>query len=233
MKRPLLIVVATALLASGCAAPPNNGGRYDGDAGNGSAGQNAAGGAALGAVAGCALAALAGKKCAQGAAVGALIGAAIGWSTYSEKVATAQTVNAAARREGLQVPEREIRLRDYQVHSSSSVARAGGAPLQVVGEITLYGQSQHVPEVVQSMTLIKANGEKASEQPQIARVERVDGAGQFRAVGVYKIPKGMEQGQYTVQSVLLLDGREVARRNTGFQVAQAPLPLLAQAALQP
>jgi hypothetical protein len=232
MKRTLSLTLIAALLA-GCAAPDNgrygqrnDSGRSDGN--DGSAAQNAAAGAAIGAVAGCALAAIAGKKCAQGAAIGAAMGAAIGWTTYSEKVATAQTVNNEARREGLAVPSNEIRLKQYDVFSSASVARAGGDPVQVVGNIKLYGQSQRVPEVVQSMTLLKANGEKASDKPQIARVERVDGAGQYRAVGVYKIPRGMEQGQYTVQSVLLLDGREVARRTAMFQVAQAAAPALAQ-----
>ncbi|WP_377701735.1 hypothetical protein [Pseudoduganella sp. UC29_71] len=233
MKRTLSLTLIATLLA-GCAAP-DNGGRYgqrnDGGRSSGtegSAAQNAAAGAAIGAVAGCALAAIAGKKCAEGAAIGAAMGAAIGWTTYSEKVATAQTVNNEARREGLAVPSNEIRLKQYDVFSSASVARAGGDPVQVVGNIKLYGQSQRVPEVVQSMTLLKANGEKASDKPQIARVERVDGAGQYRAVGVYKIPRGMEQGQYTVQSVLLLDGREVARRTAMFQVAQAAAPALAQ-----
>jgi hypothetical protein len=160
-----------------------------------------------------------GKKCAEGAAVGAALGAAIGWTTYSEKVAPAQTVNAEAQREGLTVPRNEIRLKDYQVYSTAGTVRGGGEPVKVVGEIKLYGQAARVPEVVQSMTLYKANGEKASDTPQIAKVERVDGAGQYRAVGVYKIPRGMEQGQYTVQSVLLLDGREVARRSAMFQVA--------------
>jgi hypothetical protein len=74
--------------------------------------------------------------------------------------------------------------------------------------------------VVQSMTLFNANGERLSDAPQIAKVENVDGAGQYRAVGVYKIPAGMEQGRYIVQSVLFLDGREVARRDTTFQVAR-------------
>ncbi|SFU36894.1 hypothetical protein [Pseudoduganella namucuonensis] len=226
MKRTISTAVAAALLASGCAAPDGDGRQNTSDSG-GSQGQNAAAGAALGAVAGCALAKIAGKKCAEGAVIGAALGAAIGWSTYSEKVASAQTVNAEAQREGLKVPQNEIRLKDYQVYSTASVARAGGEPVQVVGNIKLYGQGGRVPEVVQSMTLLKANGEKASDKPQIARVERVDGAGQFRAVGVYKIPRGMEQGQYTVQSVLLLDGREVARRTTLFQVAGVPGPALA------
>jgi hypothetical protein len=233
MKRTLSFTLIAALLA-GCAAQ-DNGARYgqrnDGAGSHGdggSAAQNAATGAAIGAVAGCALAALAGKKCAQGAAIGAAMGAAIGWTTYSEKVANAQTVNNEARREGLAVPANEIRLKQYDVFSSASVARAGGDPVQVVGNIKLYGQSQRVPEVVQSMTLLKASGEKASDKPQIARVERIDGAGHYRAVGVYKIPRGMEQGQYTVQSVLLLDGREVARRTAMFQVAQSAAPTLAQ-----
>lgn len=216
MKNHTAIAIAAVLIVSGCAAPDS--GNYNN---SGSAGQSAAAGAAIGAVAGCALAAVIGKKCAEGAAAGALLGAAVGYSSYSEKVATAQTVNAEARREGLTVPNDELRLKDYQLRTSSAVARAGGAPLHVIGDIKLYGQSRRVPDVVQSMTLLTASGERASDKPQVAKVERIDGAGQFRAVGVYKIPKGMEQGRYTVQSVLLLDGREVARRSTGFQVAQA------------
>jgi hypothetical protein len=221
MKRTICGGVMAALLA-GCAAPGGNqpaGRGVPASEQGGSQAGNAATGAAIGAVAGCVLAKAMGKKCAEGAAVGAALGAAIGWTTYSEKVAPAQTVNAEAQREGLTVPRNEIRLKDYQVYSTAGTVRGGGEPVKVVGEIKLYGQAARVPEVVQSMTLYKANGEKASDTPQIAKVERVDGAGQYRAVGVYKIPRGMEQGQYTVQSVLLLDGREVARRSAMFQVA--------------
>lgn len=225
MKRIVCGAVVAALVA-GCAAPGGgyqNPGAPAGPQGGSGGSQvgNAAAGAAVGAVAGCVLAKVFGNNCAHGAAVGAALGAAVGWTTYSEKVAPAQTVNAEAQRQGLPVPRNEIRLKDYDVYSSASVVRGGGDPVQVVGNIKLYGQGTRVPEVVQSMTLYKANGEKASDTPQIARVERVDGAGQYRAVGVYKIPRGMEQGQYTVQSVLLLDGREAARRSAMFQVAGA------------
>ena len=118
------------------------------------------------------------------------------------------------------VPDDEIRLKQYQVWPSSPVARAGGTPLQVIGDIELYGRSRYAFDVVQSMTLFNANGEKLSDTPQIAKVESVDGAGQYRAVGVYKIAPGMEQGQYIVQSVLFLDGREVTRRDISFHVAR-------------
>lgn len=217
MRKTLVCSLAGALLLSACATPQQGA----------SAGQSAAGGAAVGALAGCALAALAGRDCAGGAAVGALVGAAFGWSSYSEKVASGQSVNAQARREGVMIPDHQIALQEYRVQPSASVARAGGEPLQVIGDIKLIGQSRYVPDVVQSMTLIKANGENASDTPQIAKVHNVDGAGHYRAVGVYKIPRGMEQGRYTVQSVLFLNGREVARRDISFQVAggerQSPL----------
>ena len=216
MKNTMVSGLACVLFMGGCAAP-NQGG--NGGNGGNSTGQNTVAGGAMGALAGCALAAAIGKKCADGAAIGAVVGAAFGWSSSSQKVASAQTVNAQAQREGVPVPYNEIRLRDYQLRTSSSVAQAGGAPIQVVGDIRLIGQSARMPEVVQSMTLLKANGERLSDRPQIARVDRIDGAGQYQAIGVYKIPRGMEQGRYTVQSVLTLDGREVARRDTGFQVA--------------
>jgi outer membrane lipoprotein SlyB len=185
---------------------------------------NVASGAVAGALAGCALAKLLGKKCADGAAIGAAIGAVIGWSFYSEKVASAQTVNAEATRDGLSVPNNEIRLRQYTLTPSSTLVQAGGNALQVVGDIKLYGQSQRKPEVVQSMLLYTAKGEATSATPQIARIENVDGAGHYRAVGVYKIPRGMAQGQYLVKSTLQIDGKVVARADTRFQVAQIKQP---------
>ncbi len=220
MKKTVpVLALASLMLISGCVTAPHNPQNSQRDE-QGRAGKNAAIGAAGGALAGCALAAILGKKCKDGAALGAIIGAAIGWSSYSEKVATAQTVNEQARREGIAVPQQEIRLRDYQIQTSSHTAQAGGNPLQVVGNITLYGNARRAPEITQSMFLVKANGERASDRPQIARVEQVDGAGQYRAVGVYKIPQGMEQGRYTVQCQLFLDGKAVAQRDTSFLVAQ-------------
>lgn len=218
-KTAPVLALASLMMISGCVTTPQkpqNPQREE----QGSAGQNAAIGAVGGALAGCALAAMLGKKCKDGAALGALIGAAIGWSSYSEKVASAQTVNEQARREGKSVPQQEIRLHDYQVQTSSHTAHAGGNPLQVVGNISLYGNARRVPEVSQSMTLFKANGQRVSDKAQIARVEQVDGAGQYRAVGTYKIPQGMEQGRYTVQCQLYLDGKVVAQRDTSFLVAQ-------------
>lgn len=185
---------------------------------NRSANSNAVGGAVVGAAAGCVLAKLVGEKCTDGAALGAVIGAAIGWSTWSEKVADGKTVNAQAKREGVAVPANEIRLKSYQITPSGSVVEAGNGTVQVVGDITLYGQSARTPQVEQSMLLFLASGEPASDTPQLARVQKIDGAGRYRAVGVYKIPRGMPAGLYSVQSKLLLNGKVVAVRDARFRV---------------
>ncbi len=183
-----------------------------------SGGQNAAGGAVIGAIAGCALAAAVDRDCGGGAALGALIGAAAGWSATSDKVASAASVNAEAERQGMRVPARDIVLKDYKLHVSQPVVEAGNGTVQVIGEIRLVGQSLHVPEVMQSMTLVGANGAPASETPQVARVERVDGAGLYRAIGTYRIPRGMAPGLYTVESALYIDGSREARRDVRFRV---------------
>lgn len=175
-------------------------------------------GAVAGAAAGCALARLIGEKCSDGAAIGAVIGAVVGWSVSTEKVGSAQSVNEQARKEGLPVPDNEIRLKQYTLTPAGSVVQAGGAALEVVGDIQLYGHARRNPEVEQRMLLYKGNGEATSDTPQIARLEKVDGAGHYRAVGVYKIPRGMEPGRYRVQSDLYIDGKLAARRETVFQV---------------
>lgn len=185
---------------------------------NGTA-SNVGTGAIAGAAAGCALAKLVGEKCADGAAIGAVLGAVLGWSVSSEKTGSAQAANTAAKQAGLPVPANEIRLQQYTLTPSASQVQAGGAPLQVVGDITLYGNSASKPDVLQSMLLYQANGEATSDMPQIARLEKVDGAGRYRATGVYKIPRGMAPGPYLVQSELLINGKRVAQRTAGFQVS--------------
>lgn len=225
-----LSLSALLLLLTGCASVPGSiphsegnphGNPHGNPGGTESANRsasNAASGAVLGAAAGCVLAKLVGEKCADGAALGAVIGAAIGWSTWSEKVADGNTVNAQAQREGLPRSDHEIRLKSYQIAPSGNVVDAGSGTVQVVGDIILYGQSARTPQVEQSMQLFLANGEPASDRPQLARVEKIDGAGRYRAVGVYKIPRGMPSGLYSVQSKLLLNGKVVAVRDASFRV---------------
>lgn len=206
--------VASGTPVRNTAAAPVASGKSD----NGTA-SNVGTGAIAGAAAGCALAKLVGEKCADGAALGAVLGAVLGWSVSSEKTGSAQAANTAAKQAGLPVPANEIRLQQYTLTPSATQVQAGGAALQVVGDITLYGNSTRKPDVRQSMLLYQANGEATSDTPQIARLEQVDGAGRYRAVGVYKIPHGMAPGPYLVQSELLINGKRVAQRTAGFQVS--------------
>jgi hypothetical protein len=215
MKKITIVVLASIMTLSGCATPP---GGPDATSNTNSAGANAASGALVGAVAGCGLALLLNKKCANGALAGGLIGAAIGWSSTSKKTASAQQVNEQSRRAGIMVPVNEVRVRDYALRPASTAVR-GGSEMKVIGDITLIGQSAQRPELVQTMILINPDGSNASDKPQQARVEAVDGAGQYQAINTYKIPKGMPQGQYRVSSTLTLNGREVSKKMTGFQVA--------------
>lgn len=199
--KSMTLIVSGVFLVAGCASQE----------------QNAAAGAAIGGAAGCFLANAMGKNCAEGLVLGAAVGAAFGWASYSEKVATAQAVNAEARKEGLRVPVNEIILKSYKVHASPALARAGGEPLKVTGDIKLYGQSTKVPQVVQKMTLVDAKGEELGTQN--ARVDSVDGAGHYTAIGKYTFPKGMPQGQYMIKNALFLDGKNVAGRDVKIQVA--------------
>jgi len=215
MKKITVIALASIMALSGCATPPGG----TGSASNSnSPAANAASGAVVGALAGCGLAVLLKKKCGDGAAIGGALGAALAWTSTSSKVASAQQVNEQSRRAGIAIPVNELRLREYALHPISSTAVSGGE-MKVIGDITLIGQSAQRPEVVQTMILINPDGTNASDTPQRARVEMVDGAGQFQAINTYKIPKGMPQGQYRVSSTLTLNGREVSKRMTGFQVA--------------
>ena len=215
MKKIAVVALASMMTLSGCATAPG-GPKVPANANT--PGANAASGALIGAVAGCGLAILLKKKCADGALAGGMIGAAIGWTSTSNKTATAQQVNEQARRAGVMVPVNEVRLRDYALRPASSTATSGGE-MKVIGDITLIGQSVQRPELVQTMILINPDGSNASDTPQRARVEAVDGAGQYQAINTYKIPKGMPQGQYRVSSTLTLNGREVQKKMTGFQVA--------------
>lgn len=217
MKKMMCVFVVSTMALSGCVTAPPNANQNNSPT---NPSVNAAVTTAMGATIGCVAARLLNKDCATGAVVGgALAIATLVWKATSEKTADATQVNQQARQEGIRVPINEIILKDYKIYpDKTSIVR--GNEMFVVGDITLIGQSSRRPEVVQTMILTLPDGTKASDTPQVAKVEKVDGAGKFTATNNYKIAQGMPQGQYSVESKLTLNGREVvANRKTGFQVA--------------
>ena len=205
MKK-IAIVIAGLFLVSGCATPEQGG----------SQGQNAAAGAGIGAVAGCGLAVMLGGRCADGAIVGGLAGAVVGWSYESKKVATAESVNTQARKEGVIVPKDKVVLGGYEVVPNTNSVKQGGSVV-TNSTITLLGRSNTPPKVEEKLTLVTPEGKEGT--PQIGKLAAVDGAGEYTSTGKFTIPKGFPQGKYTVKSQLFLDDKVAANKSFNVQVA--------------
>lgn len=205
MKK-IVIVVAGIFLVSGCGTPGQSGSQE----------QNAAAGAAIGALLGCGLASMMGEKCAKGALLGGAAGAAIGWSYESRKVASANDVNAQARRAGVYVPNNKVVVGRYNiVPDSKSVVP--GTPIVTESNIQLIGNSNRVPQVEESLVLVDPDGNKSP--PNIAKVQAVDGAGFYKSKAKFPIPQNFPQGNYTIESALSLDGQVVGNDKFNVQVA--------------
>ena len=204
MKK-ITIAVVGVFLVSGCATTGQDG----------SQGQNAAAGAAIGAVAGCVLAALAGEKCAKGAVIGATVGAVAGWSYESKKVATAESVNSQALQTGVKVPKNKIVLESYDITSNTNSIQQGDV-VTTNSTIKLIGHSSAAPKIEETLVLVNPEGREGA--PQVGKIAS-DGAGEYKSVGKFSIPKGFPQGKYTVKSALSLDGMVAANRSFKIQVA--------------
>lgn len=205
MKK-IAIAIASVFLVSGCATTGQGG----------SQGQNVAAGAAIGAVAGCGLAVMLGQKCAKGALVGATVGAVAGWTYESKKVATAESVNTQARKDGVVIPDDKVVLGDYKVAPNTSSVRQGDS-IVTNSTITLLGRSNTPPKVEERLILVTPEGKEGA--PQIGKLAAVDGAGEYVSTGKFTIPKGFPQGKYTVKSQLTLDDKVAANKTFNVQVA--------------
>jgi hypothetical protein len=215
--------LAAVLVVGGCANMPTQNGGMGGDnttynAPADQSGCNAGKSAAMGAAIGAVLGALKGGE--RGALIGGVAGAAvggIGCALYnahykSEQIASAQAVERqyqASHAGGLPAQTTVVAYHSGMQPTNTVVA---GSQATLESRITvLQGRDAPLPKVNEQVVLLSPEGKQLTkfEKPATA----VDGSGEYQSNFSFTLPKGIQQGRYTIQTTAIVDGKPV-RTNT-------------------
>lgn len=209
--RATSLVLASVVLAmtSGCAqlpSQPGSGGPSTGSAA--SAGScNPMVGGAIGALAGAMFGK--GKGHLAGAAIGAGIGAfaCIAYNYHSRKVRDAKAVEKQYARERGSLPASNT-VADYHSELTPSNTVRSGSSAQMQSRVTvLSGTHDATPQLKEELTLYSPEGKALSTVSKPATA--VDGTGEYETNFNFNLPKGIEEGRYTMRSTLFMDGKQV------------------------
>jgi hypothetical protein len=214
IKYPVTAVLAASLLA-GCATQ-QGGGAGAADGGDPcSVGTSAAAGAAVGALLG---AVINGKN---GALAGAAIGAGVvGLGCYAFNVNSRQTKTAAqsdreyVKARGALPPEPQVVAYDSNV--GTTVER--GKPFKVNSTVELVnGRSEPIREVREQLVLLDTNGRPVKNGTKPVETTNAS-AGRYENSFELKLPEGVSQGVYPLQTNLYVNGKLAASRDLRTQV---------------
>jgi uncharacterized protein YcfJ len=196
----LLLASGLLTLASSCAQVPSQ------NASTGASGgeQTSVGscnplvGGAIGALAGAMFGK--GKGHLAGAAIGAGIGAfaCIAYNYHSRKVRDAKSVEKQYARERGSLPSSNT-VSDYRSELSPSNTVRSGSSAQMQSRVTVISGTQ--------LTLYSPDGKVLSTVNKQATA--VDGTGEYETNFNFDLPKGIEEGRYTMRSTLFMDGKQV------------------------
>lgn len=213
-KVPVVTLLAASLLA-GCATQPRNanGGATSDDPC--SVGTSAVAGAAVGALLG---AVINGKN---GALAGAAIGASVvGLGCYAFNVNSRQTKTAAQsdrdylKARGTLPPEPQVVAYDSQV--GSTVER--GKPFKVNSTVELVnGRTEPIREVREQLVLLDTKGQPVKNGTKPIETTNAS-AGRYENSFELKLPDGVSQGVYPLQTNLYVNGKLAASRDLRTQV---------------
>jgi hypothetical protein len=210
-SRTVSFLLASGLLtlASGCAQVPRQ------QAATGAAGSNGASVGKCNPVVGGAIGALAGamfgkgKGHIAGAAIGAGIGAfaCVAYNYHSRKVRDAAAVEKQYEDERGALPSSNT-VTDYRSALSPSNTVRSGSKAQMQSRVTVIsGTHDSSPEVKEELTLYSPEGKVLSTVNKQATA--VDGTGEYETNFNFNLPKGIEEGRYTMRSTLFMDGKQI------------------------
>jgi outer membrane lipoprotein SlyB len=205
----LLLASGLLTLASSCAQVPSQ------NASTGASGgeQTSVGscnplvGGAIGALAGAMFGK--GKGHLAGAAIGAGIGAfaCIAYNYHSRKVRDAKSVEKQYARERGSLPSSNT-VSDYRSELSPSNTVRSGSSAQMQSRVTVIsGTHDASPQLKEQLTLYSPDGKVLSTVNKQATA--VDGTGEYETNFNFDLPKGIEEGRYTMRSTLFMDGKQV------------------------
>ncbi|MCP1374589.1 glycine zipper domain-containing protein [Dyella lutea] len=205
----LVLTSLVLTVTAGCAQMPSQSGSGDTSAGSGSsAGScNPVVGGALGALAGAMFGK--GKGHLAGAAIGAGIGAfaCIAYNYHVRKVRDAKAVEQEYARQRGGLPASNT-VADYRSELTPSNTVRSGTSAQMQSRVTVIsGTHDATPQLKEELTLYSPEGKVLSTVSKPATA--VDGTGEYETNFNFNLPKGIEEGRYTMRSTLFMDGKQV------------------------
>jgi predicted lipid-binding transport protein (Tim44 family) len=205
----LLLASVMLVLISGCAQMP---GRH---ASAGAAASDATSAGPCNPLVGGAIGALAGslfgngKGHLAGAAIGAGIGAfaCIAYNYHSRKIRDAKAVEKQYAQQRGALPTNNT-VTDYRSELSPATTVRSGSSAQMQSRVTVIsGTRDASPKLKEQLTLYSPDGKALSTVNKQATA--VDGTGEYETNFKFDLPKGIEEGRYTMRSTLFMDGKQI------------------------
>ncbi len=196
-------------LTAGCAQMPvqNNAGQSANAGSQPAATCNPALAGTVGALAG----ALFGKG--KGHLVGAAVGAGIGaiacmaYNYHARKVRDASSVEADYIRQRGALPTANT-VSSYASSLQPSSTVQAGAPVEMQSKIVVLNGTQDAqPQLAETLTLLSPDGKQLSAVTKQAA--GIGSTGEYQTNFSFNLPKGIQDGRYTVRSTLTMNGKQV------------------------
>ena len=215
----LALLLTGSLTLGGCATP---GGDSGAPAGSESGGCNTGIAAAVGAVAGALIGG--GNDTVKGALIGGAVGAlaCVAYNYHVRQVKSAQQVQEDYRAAHQGKLPQDTVVDRYETRFSPAVIKPGEKTELVSYVQIVQGQDSPTPLVEEAATLYAPNGKALKTLRKQVNQDAASGA--FQSTFALALPSGVPQGRYRMDTVLYLNGKEVAKRNTHLQVARLNAP---------
>jgi hypothetical protein len=196
-----------------------------GDSAQPDRGCNAVGAAVVGALIGGLLGGKNNKDRTKGAAVGAGIAtlACVAFNYNSRQVKTAEQVKSEYQQKN-QVTEPEVTsLVRYESRFEPSERVRAGTSTKLVSYIeVVQGSRSPTPVIEEEITVRSPKGQELKKSRKPANQD--GGAGAFQTAFALTLPQGVEQGVYSFESSLFIDGKQAASSDAKLQVVLVDSP---------
>lgn len=150
-----------------------------------------------------------GKGHLAGAAIGAGIGAfaCMAYNYHSRRVRDAKAVEAQYQHDRGTLPAANT-VDSYQSTLLPGGTVQGGAKVAMQSRVTvLRGAHDVAPQLKEQLTLYSPDGKQLATSTK--DVDAINGTGEYETSFGFDLPKGIQEGRYTMSSTLYMDGQKV------------------------
>lgn len=144
-----------------------------------------------------------------GAAIGAGVGAfaCMAYNYHSRRVRDAQAVEAQYQSERGALPAGNT-IDSYQSALVPGGAVQGGGKVEMQSHVTLLRGAHDVPpKLKEQLTLYSPDGKQLVTATK--DVDAINGTGEYETSFDFNLPKGIQEGRYTMSSTLYMDGQKM------------------------